>query len=219
MAERQRLPGAVIFDCDGVLVDSEPATEEVVYASLVRHGLPLTRDAFHEIALGAPIRAMGARAAELGARLPGDWVEATYEEMFARLRQGVELIPGVVAILDALDAAGVPYAVASNGPREKMAITLGQTGLWARFEGRLLSAHEEGVAKPDPGLFLRAAERLGQPPGACVVIEDSPAGAQAARDAGMRCLGYAPGGDGARLAALGARVVQSMAAAARELGL
>jgi HAD superfamily hydrolase (TIGR01509 family) len=219
MRERAGLPDAVIFDCDGVLVDSEPAAEEVVIASLARHGLTLSPEEFHEIALGTTIRMVGERAAALGARLPEGWVAATYAEMFARLRQGVDAIPGVVALLDALDAAGVPYAIASNGPREKMAITLGQTGLWARFEGRILSAHEEGVAKPDPGLFLRAAERLRQPPEGCLVIEDSPAGAQAARDAGMRCLGFAPAGDGARLARLGAQVVRSMAEAARELGL
>jgi len=219
MAEPRRLPGAVIFDCDGVLVDSEPATEDVLMANLARHGLALDRAAYREMALGGTMRMVGERAAARGAAIPEGWVEAAYEEMFARLRRGVEPMPGVVALLDALDAAGVPYAVASNGPREKMAITLGQTGLWARFEGRILSAHEEGVAKPDPGLFLNAAARLGRAPADCVVIEDSPAGATAARDARMRCLGFSPEGDGAALAALGATVVRSMAEAARELGL
>ncbi|MCX7643788.1 MAG: HAD family phosphatase [Rhodobacteraceae bacterium] len=219
MAEPRRLPGAVIFDCDGVLVDSEPATEEVIMANLARHGLPLDRAAYRAMALGGTMRMVGEAAAARGASIPEGWVEAAYREMFARLSEGVAPIPGVVALLDALDAAGVPYAVASNGPREKMAITLGQTGLWPRFEGRILSAHEEGVAKPDPGLFLNAAARLGRAPQDCVVIEDSPAGAAAARAAGMRCLGFAPEGEGAALAALGATVVRSMAEAARELGL
>jgi HAD superfamily hydrolase (TIGR01509 family) len=171
------------------------------------------------MALGGTMRMVAERAAARGARIPEGWVAAAYEEMFARLREGVEAVLGVVALLDALDAAGVPYAVASNGPRRKMEITLGQTGLLPRFEGRILSAHEEGVAKPDPRLFLNAAARLGRPPADCVVIEDSPAGAMAARDAGMRCLGFSPEGGGEALAGLGATVVRSMAEAARELGL
>lgn len=220
MADGARLlPGGVIFDCDGVLVDSEPLSNAVLVANLARHGLALSEDDVQELFVGGTMRGVGERARRMGARLPGDWIEEIYAEVYAALRLGTPPIPGVHVLLDALDAAGVPFAVASNGSVEKMQITLGQTGLWARFEGRMLSAHEEGVAKPDPRLFLRAAEVLGQPPGNCVVVEDSATGCRAARAAGMRCFGFVPAGGGARLAAEGARLVRSMDEVARELGL
>lgn len=220
MADGARiLPGGVIFDCDGVLVDSEPLSNAVLIASFARHGLEVSERELEEQFLGGTIWSVGERARAMGARLPGTWVDETYAEIYAALRRGTPAMPGIHALLDSLDAARVPYAVASNGSIEKMQITLGQTGLWPRFEGRMLSAHVAGVAKPDPGLFLKAAEALGQIPGACTVVEDSATGCKAARAAGMRCLGFAPNGGGARLAAEGALLVRSMKEVARELGL
>lgn len=210
---------AVIFDCDGVLVDSEPPMLEVVVANLSRHGLSLSHAQANAMFVGGTLRGVGERARAMGAPLPETWVDDTYAEIYARLREGIPAMEGVHDLLDALEARGMPYAVASNGSIEKMSITLGQTGLWERFEGRMISAHAAGVAKPDPRLFLLAAEVLGRPPGACAVVEDSPTGCTAARDAGMRCYGLAPEGDGARLAALGARVVRSLAEVGRELEL
>ena len=209
----------VIFDCDGVLVDSEPITNEILRANLARHGLKLGADDIVSLFVGGTIAGVASHAREMGADLPDDWVATIYDEMYARLRKGTPLIGGIMSLLDRLDAAGVPYAVASNGSLEKMEITLGQTGLWDRFEGRMLSAHVEGVAKPDPELFLRAARLIGREPHACTVVEDSPTGAKAAHAAGMRCVGYAAHDDGAKLAAEGAVVVHSMQDVARELGL
>jgi HAD superfamily hydrolase (TIGR01509 family) len=209
----------VIFDCDGVLVDSEPITNRILIRSLAAHGLVVDETEAVALFVGGTIAGVGKRAQELGADLPADWVTTIYEEMYATLRQGVPLIPGVVAVLDALDARGIPYAVASNGSLEKMRITLGQTGLWDRFEQHMLSAHIEGVAKPDPELFLRAARRIGVEPADCTVVEDSAPGAKAAKAAGMRCIGYAAHDAGAPLAAEGAIVVRTMEDVARELGL
>jgi HAD superfamily hydrolase (TIGR01509 family) len=220
MADGTRiLPGGVIFDCDGVLVDSEPVSNAVLLENFARHGFKVTLAELHERYIGGTIYTVAERARAMGAVLPETWVAEAYAEIYAALRRGTPPIPGIYALLDALDAAGVPYAVASNGSIEKMRITLGQTGLWPRFEKRMFSAHVEGVAKPDPRLFLMAAEALGQPPGACVVVEDSATGCIAARAAGMRCLGLAPAGDGARLVAEGAKLVRSMDEVARELGL
>ena len=135
----------------------------------------------------------------------------------APLALGTPLVPGILAVLDALDAAGVPYAMGSNGSAEKMQITLGQHGLIPRFKG-LFSGQTLGKPKPAPDLYLHAAAALGVDPSACVVIEDSPTGARAARLAGMRCMGYAPQGDAA-LAAEGAVLFSDMKDLPALLGL
>ena len=204
-------PAAVLFDCDGVLVDSEPITDRVIAANLTRHGLPLAPEAIHDLFRGGTMAGVGAEARRRGADLTEDWVEEVYGEMFAALALGTPLIPGVAALLDALDAAGIPYAVGSNGPQRKMAVTLGQhPDLYRRLAGRIFSRHEVGRPKPAPDLYLHAAAALAAAPAACVVIEDSLTGVRAARAAGMACFGYAPQGDGARLAAAGARPFRHM---------
>ncbi|AHM03805.1 Putative phosphatase YieH [Roseibacterium elongatum DSM 19469] len=212
-------PDLVIFDCDGVLVDSEPLSNRVLVDNLARHGLTLTLDQAMGLFVGGTMAGVGAKARDLGADLPDDWVDRIYAETYARLREGVDPIPGISALLDRLDAAGLPYCVASNGSEEKMAITLGATGLAPRFEGRRYSAHTLGTAKPDPALFQHAARACGVAPERCIVVEDSATGAEAARRANMPCLGYAPTGDGARLSAQGARIIRDMAEIAAMLGL
>ena len=113
-------------------------------------------------------------------------------------------------MLDALDAAGIAYAIGSNGAMRKMEVTLGQhPQVLRRFAGRMFSGQDLGAPKPAPDLYLHAAEALRVAPGDCVVVEDSPTGARAARAAGMRCLGYAPQGNPA-LAAEGAVLFGSM---------
>jgi HAD superfamily hydrolase (TIGR01509 family) len=115
-------------------------------------------------------------------------------------------VPGVVEALDRID---LPTCVASSGSHEKMRLTLGLTGLWDRFEGRIYSGEEVRLGKPAPDLFLHAAMSMATPPGACVVVEDSPFGIIAARKAGMSALGYSPD-DGERLEREGARLFKSM---------
>jgi HAD superfamily hydrolase (TIGR01509 family) len=212
-------PDLVIFDCDGVLVDTEPLSNRVLVDNLARYGLQLTLEAGMAHFVGTSMKHVARRAAELGATLPPDWIDEVYGETFAALRGGVELIPGIPELLDLLDAEGVQCVVASNGSDAKMDITLGQTGLSPRFAGRRFSAHTIGIAKPDPGLFLAAARAMGCAPAATVVIEDSVTGARAAARAGMRCIGYAPDGAHPGLVAEGAELVRSMAQIPAHLGL
>ncbi|RVV97855.1 HAD family hydrolase [Mesobaculum littorinae] len=212
-------PDLVIFDCDGVLVDSEPAALDVLTANLRRHGLDLSHDAAERLFVGGTMAGAGDAARARGADLPDDWIDGIYAEIYDRLRQGVALVPGVVALLDRLERAGIPTCVGSNGAEEKMAITLAPSGLLDRFAGRIYSAHTLGVAKPDPGLFLAAARAFGAAPDRTTVIDDSPTGARAARAAGMACIGFAARTDPARLIAEGATVARDMEQVARMLDL
>ena len=186
-------PDAVIFDCDGVLVDSEGPTFALLLDDLAAHGLPLTLHELESDFIGGTIEGLADKARAAGATLPPAWVPDFYARMYAMLAKGTPLMPGVLQVLDALDAAFVPYAVGSNGPDEKMQITLGQHGLTPRFRA-LLSGQTLGKPKPAPDLYLLAALSCGGNPARCRVIEDSPTGAQAAIAAGIPCLGYAPHG-------------------------
>jgi HAD superfamily hydrolase (TIGR01509 family) len=213
-------PDLVIFDCDGVLVDSEGISNRLLQENLARHGLQMSLEDLAREFVGGTIRDVARRAAERGARLPQDWVEDFYEEMYALLALGTPLIEGIEDVLDRLDAAGIPYAVGSNGSDRKMQTTLGQhPAMWARLKDRLFSAHTHGIAKPEPGLFLLAAARFGVAPGRAAVVDDSPTGCLAAARAGIPAFGYAEHDDGARMAALGATVFHRMAELPALLGL
>ena len=213
-------PRAVIFDCDGVLVDSEQAAFDILQQDFARHGLPLPRAELEALFIGGTVKGLWQQARSMGATLPDDWVDDFYVRLYARLALGTPLIPGIEAVLDALDAAGIPYAVGSNGSDHKMQVTLGQhPALLARLKGRLFSGQTLGKPKPAPDLYLHAASALGHRPQDCVVIEDSATGARAARAAGIRCFGYAAHGDGAALKAAGAHTFSSMADLPGLLGL
>ncbi|KAJ56980.1 hypothetical protein ACMU_00370 [Actibacterium mucosum KCTC 23349] len=212
-------PKAVIFDCDGVLVDSEPITNDILHENLAQHGLHIPRDRIEELFVGGTIAGVGDTAREMGAALPDDWVDQIYAAIYARLRAGTPLVAEVLGVLDALDARGIAYAVGSNGSMDKMQITLGQNGLWDRFAGRMFSAHVHAKPKPEPDLYLLAAEQLGVAPADCVVVDDSPSGCIAAQRASIRCFGYAERSDPARLTPHGAIPVASMAELRAKLGV
>ena len=204
-------PQAVIFDCDGVVMDSEGLSFDLLAAELAQYGHPMGHDQMRTLFLGGTMRSFWTEARALGVPLPDDWVDAQYARMYAALAQHTPLIPGILAVLDALDAAGVPYAMGSNGPPRKMEITMGQyPGLRERFQG-IYSAQTLGAPKPAPDVYLHAAAVLGVAAGECVVVEDSVSGARAARAAGMRCMGFAEHGPGDDLAAVGAVVFHKMA--------
>jgi HAD superfamily hydrolase (TIGR01509 family) len=186
-------PEAVLFDCDGVIVDSEGPSFALFLEELALHGLPLTLDEFEAHYVGGTVETVATRARAAGARLPDGWVGHFYDRMYAMLIAGVPLVRGVTEVLDRLDAAGVPYAMGSNGSLEKMEITLGQHGLMGRFRA-VLSGQGIGKPKPAPDVYLMAAQACGADPAACVVIEDSATGARAGLAAGMRVLGYAEHG-------------------------
>ncbi len=215
-------PKAVIFDCDGVVVDSEGIAFDLLAEQLALHGHPMTHDQMRDLFLGGTMRSFWTSARAMGIALPDDWVAAQYDRMFARLAQGTPLIPGIVDLLDRLDAACVPYAMGSNGPPAKMQITMGQhPGLLDRFKGRIYSAQTLGAPKPAPDVYLHAATGMGVAAADCVVVEDSVSGVKAALAAGMRCYGFAAEGegDGAALAAHGALVFYAMADLPELLGL
>ena len=209
----------VIFDCDGVLVDSEPITNRMLAQDMTRHGLPMSTDGAIELFVGGTIKSAFDQARTLGAALPDNWVDDFYDRMIEALGREVVAVEGAEALLDQLDASGIPYCVASNGPMRKMDATLKRTGLWPRVEGRIFSAHEVGVAKPDPGLFLYAAKALGTPPHCAVVIEDSASGARAAQAAAMRCLGLTRDTPAKKLTAYGAEPIDRLDQVPERLGL
>ncbi|MBD3666287.1 HAD family hydrolase [Sulfitobacter aestuariivivens] len=180
----------VLFDCDGVLVDSEPITNRLIRDELASYGLHMRLDQVIDMFVGGTMKGVMTRAREMGAALPDDWLDQIYARMFQALGEGCTVIPGVPEMLDRLDAAGIGYAVGSNGPMAKMEVTLGRCDLWQRFEGRVFSAHDCAEPKPAPDVYLKAAAAAGVDPADCVVIEDSASGARAGKAAGMRCFGY-----------------------------
>ena len=212
-------PAAVIFDCDGVVVYSEPIAFDLLAEDLAARGFIMDRARMEAELLGGTMYGVYDRARDLGADLPPDWVDLFYDKLYARLALGTPLVPGILAVLDMLVAAGIAYAIGSNGSPRKMEVTLGQhPGLLQRFAGRAFSGQVIGKPKPEPDLYLFAAERLGATPADCAVVEDSATGAKAARAAGMRCFGYAPHGS-PMLAAAGAQLFTRMADLPGLLGL
>ncbi|WP_107072985.1 HAD family phosphatase [Streptomyces rubellomurinus] len=199
----------VIFDCDGVLVDSEVIAVRVVGRLVAELGWPLTEAEVIEKFVG---RSEAANHAMVAERL-GEEAATVFDKRFRELHAlavDAELTP-VDGLPQALDAITLPTCVASSGTHEKMRHTLGRTGLYERFEGRIFSATEVGRGKPAPDLFLHAARSMGVDPAACVVVEDSGPGVTAARAAGMRALGYAGGVTAAqRLAGPGTVVFDDM---------
>lgn len=211
---------AVIFDCDGVVMDSEGLSFDLLAQELAQYGHPMGHDQMRALFLGGTMHSFWVAARGLGVPLPDDWVDAHYARMFAALAKNTPLIAGILDVLDALDAAGVPYAMGSNGPPRKMEITMGQhPGLIARFGGRIYSAQTLDAPKPAPDVYLHAAAVLGVAAADCVVVEDSVSGTKAARSAGMRCMGFAEHGPGDDLAAAGAGVFHKMADLPALLGL
>ncbi|WP_406345997.1 HAD family hydrolase [Streptomyces sp. NBC_00648] len=181
----------VIFDCDGVLVDSERIAVRVQVALGAELGWPLTEDEVIDRFIGRSSASIGE---QIATRL-GDEAAVVWWERFERLhREAVDagLLP-VDGLPEALDTVTLPTCVASSGSHGKMRHTLGRTGLYERFEGRIYSATEVARGKPAPDLFLHAARQMGVDPAACVVVEDSRPGVEAARAAGMRAFGYAGG--------------------------
>lgn len=211
-------PELVIFDCDGVLVDTEPTTDRVISDNLTRHGLTIAPHEIHSLFAGGTLKGVGEGAVQRGARLPPDWLEDAYAEVYAALRAGVDVVPGVIDLIDALDAAGVPMAIASNGPLQKMEISLAASGLWDRFAGRIYSAYDH-APKPDPAMLRHAMQVAGAAPGATWMIDDMPAGWRAAQAAGCGCFAYVAEGGPARAAGYPSTPVTAMAQIAAALGI
>ena len=206
---------AVIFDCDGVLVDSERIAAPILAEQLTALGLPTTaadvdRD-FKGRSWEHGLKVI--RARRDGAEPWPELRERYRAALFAAFDAQLEAIPGVLQTLDALDAAGVLFCVASSGDHERIRRGLRAAKLLDRFPDKaIFSVEDVDHGKPAPDLFLHAAERMGFDPSTTVVVEDSPAGVQAGVAAGMRVLGYAPTeADASALHAEGAEPFQEMA--------
>jgi HAD superfamily hydrolase (TIGR01509 family) len=178
----------IIFDCDGVLVDSEVISCRAHAATLTRHGYPITEDQVFDRFLGRSMRQATLEVeAELGRSLPDDFHTQVYAEIFQAFATSLQATPFIV---EALAAVTLPVCVASSGPPEKISASLNRVGLYDRFSPHIFSAVQVQHGKPAPDLFLFAAEQMRVSPARCLVIEDSVSGITAALAAGMAVLGY-----------------------------
>jgi HAD superfamily hydrolase (TIGR01509 family) len=209
----------VIFDCDGVLVDSEQASFEVARAIAAELGIELsfeqnqpyfgTRDSdmFEDL------------AAKHGMALPEGFLVRVEERKIARYREGVTVIPGAMHAVRRIAAAGLPLCVASSATVECTRVKLEPIGLLEFFGDHVFTAYDVARGKPAPDISLHAAERMGVAPANCVVVEDAAAGVRSGVDAGMRVLGFAPKGDVLGFTDLGAEAFPSLTDVPRLIGL
>ena len=200
----------VIFDSDGVLVDSEPIASRILAEVLTDFGFAISsRDAIDRYT-GISLKAVLAKIeAEWGRPLPDEFVATLRQRDVAAFQAELQPMPGVLETLAALDRLNIAKCVASSGTPAKLRVTLGVSNLSRCFEPHIFSAEMVERGKPAPDLFLHAAQCMGVRPDACVVIEDSVPGIKAARAAGMRSFGFiggghVPPGHAARLSKAGA---------------
>lgn len=221
-------PDLVIFDFDGVLIDSEAIALAELAGLMTDLGVAIDIAGARDLFLGNTIATAADWAAERGAGMRGDaFAEAWYARLFARYEAELRPMPGAEALLAALGAAGIPFCIATGGSVRRLAFALTLTGLGRFFpDGRAHSADAVPRGKPAPDLFLHAAARHGVAPDRCLVIEDAPAGVIGARAAGMPVEGFVGGSHlrdlredhGARLTAAGARALhRALPALARQL--
>jgi HAD superfamily hydrolase (TIGR01509 family) len=200
----------VIFDCDGVLVDSEGPSNRAVAEEVTKLGWEMDEAESMRQFIGFRLEAMPAAiTARTGRAVPEGWVEHVRARLIAVLAAELELMPGVAEVLSAVTAVGLPYRVASNSSVREMEAKFRRTGLMHLLQ-RAHSADHVGRGKPAPDVFLAAAAAEGVVPGACLVIEDSVPGTKAAVAAGMACLCLVPHGDGAAQKAAGGTIIRSL---------
>jgi HAD superfamily hydrolase (TIGR01509 family) len=192
----------VIFDNDGVLVDSEPISNRLLAGYLTELGHPTTYEASIRDYMGSAMHRIHELVLErTGQRLPEDFDDVFHARVFAAFERELVPVAGVAGVLEKLAAGGMPYCVASSGSHERIRVGHRTTGLDRWFdEGRIFSSQDVGRGKPAPDLFLYAAERMGVAPERCVVVEDSPLGVQAAVAAGMDVYGFTAMTPAAKLA-------------------
>jgi HAD superfamily hydrolase (TIGR01509 family) len=210
----------VIFDCDGVLVDSEPIAARLTAESVTELGWAMSAAAAKAEFLGDTFANIIRRVEEkIGRPVPQDWPARSQRNLLAALERELQPIPGVKQAIDRLEAAGAMLAVGSQGSHDKMQLTLGVTGLLPHFRGRIFSASDVKHPKPAPDLFLHAATSLGFSPSETVVVEDSTRGVKAALAAGMRILGYTASVGRAAIEAAGAEPIDDLAHVPTLLGI
>ena len=205
-------PELIIFDCDGVLIDSEGVAAAVTARELTRLGWEMDAREGMELFLGMSIHDMQPIIeARLGRTLPAEWRSELADQYRDALAEQARIIPGAREMLRRVNALGIPWRVASNSSQEEMDVKFARTGLADLTAGLTHPAASViargGRPKPAPDIFLAAAAAAGVPPADCLVLEDSPLGVTGAVAAGMRTYGFDPHGDGAALRAAGATAV------------
>ncbi len=211
----------VIFDCDGVLVDSEVISNDVLARSLTEQGLPTTLTQARHDYQGLLLADIDSRAeAKLGRPLAKDWLERYERDRAAVFRRELRAVPAAAETVKRIKAAGVRVCVASQGKLEKTRLSLRLTKLDDLFSDEVLfSAYSVARGKPHPDLFLHAAATMTVEPSRCAVVEDTPSGVTAAVAAGMRALGYAADSDEAALRGAGAQTLLALEELPAVLGL
>jgi len=195
----------VIFDCDGVLVDSEHLSLSVLHGMLLEMGADISFEESVDRFIGATLpKCVDGITELLGRAPPSDFLKQFATRTKAAFTAGLRSTPGIEGVLSSIHA---PFCVASNGNRAKVDFTLGHTGLLPLFSGRIFTAEEVEHPKPAPDLFLHAARSLNIPPAQAIVVEDTPIGIRAARAAGMLAIGFAALTPLERLHEAGAHVV------------
>jgi len=198
-------PGLVIFDCDGVLVDSERMEVGTLREALSWLDCDLDAAELHDRNRGGVIADLLAIVADHTGRPTPDWFMPRYRELqFSRLRS-VEVVPGAAEAVDIVVAADLPRCVVSGGPIGKMETSLGATDLWDAFAPHVYSCYDLGDHKPSPGIYLHALAAFGVEPARCLAIEDSVTGVTAAHAAGVPVIGLARDTRADDLLAAGAR--------------
>lgn len=183
---------AIIFDCDGVLIDSEPIAVAILTRDLREFGLSLSDHEAHHRFTGWSSRLIAeAVAVETGVPVPPDWVQRHNLAVREAVAAAVEPIPGIIDVLDALDVAGVPWGVASQSGLAYLERALGRVGIWQRAPGRVASSQMVARPKPAPDVYLKAMELVGVDPRRALVVEDSPTGVRAGVASGAAVIGFA----------------------------
>jgi beta-phosphoglucomutase-like phosphatase (HAD superfamily) len=214
-------PRLVIFDCDGVLVDSESISNGVLAEMLCGEGLAMTLTEARRDYQGLLLAEVAARIeAQLGRPLAEGWMERFERERSEVFRRELQAVPAAADAVERVTAAGLGVCVASQGKLEKTQLSLGLVGMRHLFAPQaLFSAYEVARGKPHPDLFLHAAQTMGVKPADSVVVEDTPSGVAAAVSAGMRVFGYVADSDERALREAGAEIVHSLAELPGRLGV
>ena len=199
----------VIFDCDGVLVDSESITNTVLSQMLSELGFTISVDASMRLFNGGSLESVIRHVEARNISVPETFADEFRQRTFAAYRTDMRAIEGVAEVVTWVLSQGRAHCVASSGPHAKIRLNLELAGLWGYFEGRAFSSYDIGRWKPEPDIFLHAAQAMQIEPTGCVVVEDSLVGVQAGVAAGMRVLGYSPEGD-RRLTDAGATLFRHM---------
>ena len=201
----------IIFDCDGVLVDSEIISNVLLRDALARNGLDMTLQDVIETYVGRSMLSVVKISEKLLERpLPDDFLEKLQSDTFNEFRKKLKAVKGVKDVLRILQEKQIKYCVASSGTFEKMDITLGLTELKEFFDDHIYNTSQVKRGKPYPDLFLYAAEQMQVEPAKCLVIEDSLPGVQAAVNAGMEVMAYSVRGNDDKLKKAGGLVINDM---------